>query len=326
MQSLQFELWQECNSLCKYCYLGTDNRNTPDDIKLNSLRNTIEKISDLSLYQGEHPVEVLSYLGGEFFQGQLNTPEIRDEFFKLMEKTAELFNSQVIKQVWIYATMTIGDQKNLYDTLKLFDMNKGDFWLLTSYDTVGRFHNQKMFDNWDYHMKNIHEKYPLIKFNTTTIITQDLINKYLSGIFSFKEFMNKYHTAMFFKQCGTGNMTKEFLQSRMDNLFFPKRNDMIRFLMKFHEEEGPELYDKLFNIYYRADDLYRNYNNISESMKLIHRDKTSKNEEQMVDGEISKLPCGHLINYMAYSDCNECVMCDKLKVKKIMEAKQYAKK
>lgn len=320
MRSLQFEIWQECNSLCKYCYLGTDNRLTPIHMKINSLKSIYEKISNPVLYQGDNPVEILSYLGGEFFQGQLNSPEVRELFFKLMEKTADLFNSGVIKQVWIYATMTIGDQKDLYDTLDLFDHNKDGFWLLTSYDTIGRFHTPKMLDTWEYHMQNIHKKYPNIKFNTTTIITQDLINKYMDGEFSFREFVEEHHTAMFYKQPGCGNITKKEMNERLGGLFFPKRHDMLKFLNKFYEDMGPDYYNRLFNISYRADDLYRNYNNEEKIMQLQHRVKNSKIEEVLENGDkVPLLPCGHLEHYQAYSDSDECVLCDKRKILIMME-------
>lgn len=311
LNSLQFELWQECNSLCDYCYLGKENRKTPEHLKLKSIKDAYEKISDLSIYSGEHPVQALSYLGGEFFQGQLNTSEIHDEFMKLMDKTAWLLKEGYIKQVWIYATMTIGDQKEMYETLDKFDMSSNGFWLLTSYDTIGRFHTPKMLETWQYHMKNVYEKYPNIRLNTTTIITQDLVERYNAGEFTFHDFMEKYHTALFFKQAGRGSLTKEEMNARLNNRFFPKRSDTIKFFAKFMTQEGPALYDKLFNIQYRADNLYRNFNDEEHHMKLFHRDKNSKSEETLPDGSLELLPCGHVIHYQAYADSDECILCDR---------------
>lgn len=315
--SLQFELWQECNSLCKYCYLGTENRSTPDFLKIKTLDDVYEKISDMEIYKGDKPVDALSYLGGEFFQGQLNTPEIKEKFMKVMKKTAELLKNEYIKQVWVYATMTIGDQKDLYEMLDLFDFSKGQFWLLTSYDTIGRFHTQKMLDNWEYHVKNIQEKYPKIRFNTTMIVTQDLINRYLNDEFTFNEFSAKWKTSLFFKQCGWSNLTKAEMNARMNNMFFPTRESMLSFLMKFYRVEGEDMYDRLFNINYRADNLYRNFNNTKQHMELHHRFKDRKNEEKSEGGDVPVLPCGHLIYYAAYSDSDECVLCDKEKIQKI---------
>jgi hypothetical protein len=60
-----------------------------------------------------------------------------------------------------------------------------------------------MEENWSYHMKKIHELYPDIRFNITTILSEDCIDKYLSGELSFKKMIEEYHTEFFFKQCGT---------------------------------------------------------------------------------------------------------------------------
>ena len=49
-KQLQFELWKECNSKCKFCYLGRENNFTPDNLKINACKNALDMISDLSNY------------------------------------------------------------------------------------------------------------------------------------------------------------------------------------------------------------------------------------------------------------------------------------
>ncbi len=314
-KQLQFELWQECNSKCKFCYLGKENCYTPNEIKLQSLQNALDKISDLSIYK---EYDTLSYLGGEFFQGQLNTPEIKSKFMELMKKTAWLYEHNYIKHVWIYATLTIGDQKDLYETLNLFN-KKDELWILTSYDTIGRFHTQKMLDNWDYHMKNIHNLYPEIKFNITTILSEDCIDKYLNDNLSFKKMMEEYHCSFFFKQCGNGPYSKEEMNTILPH-FFPPRDKFIDFLQKFRNEENDEMWNKLFNIHYRADSLYRNFNDKNHQMELNVRHKDSLNEiENNNKDEMETNDCGHLKVYAAYIDCDDCVLCDKLMIEELLK-------
>lgn len=315
-KQLQFQLWQECNSRCKFCYLGKENIKTPDKIKLLSLQKTIEKIHDLSLYQ---EYDTIAFLGGEFFQGQLNTPQIKNKFIELIKYTVWLLNNQYIKNVWIYVTLTIGDQKDLYQTLKLFQNHKGTLWLLTSYDTIGRFHTQKMLDNWDYHMKNIHKLYPDILFNITTIITQDLIDKYLNDQISFQEIMKTYHAQFFFKQCGAGDYTKEQMNEILPH-FYPPRHKFLNFLKKFRVTESPEMWTKLFNIQYRADTLYRNFNDENNIMVLNKRHKNSKNQIQTKHvNQMLVNTCGHLLVYSAYIDSPLCVVCDKQAIQQLID-------
>ena len=316
-KQLQFELWQECNSKCKFCYLGAENLCTPTNLKVNACKNALEKISDLSNYP---TYDTLAYLGGEFFQGQLNNPEVKEVFMELMKKTADLLNAGYIEQVWIYATLTIGDQKDLYDVLKIFDGHKGDLWILTSYDTMGRFHTKKMEDNWSYHMKNIHKLYPDILFNITTILSEDCIDKYINNELSFKKMMEEYHTTFFFKQCGAPYGKAEMIQ-QLDK-FFPPRNKFLKFLTKFRQEESKVMWDKLFNIKYRADTLYRNGNDEEHQMMENIRHKNSNNEIELSDAnspETAVGSCGHLMAYHAYSDCDGCVMCDKQMIEEMID-------
>lgn len=293
------------------CYLGDNNKFTPDNVKLNSLQNALEKIQDLSNYP---EFDTLSYLGGEFFQGQLKDPEVYDKFMELMRATADLLRQGYIKEVWIYATLTIGFQKDLYDTLELFKGMTDRFWLLTSYDTMGRFHTQKMEDSWKYHMKNIYKLYPDIHFNTTTILTADCIEKYLNNEISFKSMMEEYHTLFFFKQVGCDDCSPREYNQKYNMNFVPKRSEFLKFLAKFKREESEMMWDKLFNIQYRCDVLYRNGNTLDEQMQLNIRHKDSK-EEIELGGKLTRetvvAECGHLKQYHAYCDCDGCVLCDK---------------
>lgn len=315
-KQLQVELWQECNSKCKFCYLGKENNYTPDVLKISACEKTLKLISDLSNYP---EYDTLAYLGGEFFQGQMKNPQVKEAFMNLMKKTAELLNQGYVNHVWIYATLTIGNQEDLYEVLKLFEGHKGELWILTSYDTIGRFHTPKMEENWSYHMKNIHNMYPDILFNITTILSEDCIDKYLNDEISFQKMIEEYHTTFFFKQCGTANMSVEEMNKHLPH-FIPPRDKFLKFLTKFKQQESSEMWDKLFNIKYRADMLYRNANNEEQQMQAQQRFKDGKAEVDLSyhGPEADLAPCGHMATYQAYSDCNGCVICDKNLIEELM--------
>lgn len=313
-QCLQFEIWYECNSKCKFCYLAKDVEYTSDKIKLRNLQAIIDKVSDLSIYK---KYDKLSYLGGEFFQGQMRNPEVKAKFMELMEKTNWLLQNGYIQCVWLYATLTIGDQKDLYETMEKFQFKKGQFWLLTSYDTIGRFHSQKMEETWKYHMNKLHELYPELLFNTTTIITGDLIDKYLTDEFSFKDFSEKYHTAFFLKYpwLTKAAKTKQEFNKILPN-FFPTRAKMLDFLAKLKQHDI-ELWDKLFNFNYRAAVCMKNSNDDSKFMLPNIRDKEHNIEYEQGTADINP-KCGHLISCKCYIDSDMCWACDKEQIEKIV--------
>ena len=299
VKQMQFELWQECNSKCKFCYLGFCNNKCSSEEKIKTMNFVLNKISDLSIYP---EFDTIAFLGGEFFQGQMSDPLVKEKFMELMEKVNWLKENHYIKNVWIYATLTIGDQKDLYETLEKFS-NKENFWVLTSYDTMGRFHTQKMEDNWKFHMKKIHELY-------------HFITKYLKNEYNMEKFMNEYNTLLYFK---VPNRHKDrFITNiEMNNAignFFPTRHQFLQFLTKVKTSESIDIWNRLFDINLRADKLYCKHDN---QIKESTRDKTTymelydKNFEHIMD-------CGHLSVYNIYTDCDGCALCDKQMIEELI--------
>lgn len=308
MKQIQFELWKECNSKCKFCYLGKDNGFTPSTLKIHNIQKALDILSNDDLFK---EYDTVAFIGGEFFQGQLQDSYVKFKFIELMKHSALLLKQNKIKNVWICATLTLGDQKDLYETLDLFKDYEDKVWILTSYDTLGRFHTKNMLENWKFHMKNLKVKYPNLNINTTIIITGDLIEKYLTNEFSFKTITNEYETALFIKLCAQQEglySSKKEMNDVIGN-FFPKRSEFLKFLIKIKNED-PHLYDKLFNIKYRADTLYCEYQH--KEVEIL-RDKESGLESYNPEIDFIK-DCGHLSIYSCYVDSDKCALCDKEKI------------
>lgn len=314
MKCIQFELWQECNMRCTFCYLHEQNLKTPDAVKLDSLRVAHERVKALRETQD---YDTVGFIGGEFFQGQMRNHEVKTAFFELMSEVIGLLKDGVINNVWIAVTLGIGKQDDLYALLERFGSERPKLWLTTSWDSMGRFHTEKMRLTWEGHLKRIRALYPEVHINTTVILTGDFIDKYLAGEISIKAMEQTLGTQFFFKQPVSGdayanweptlefnNFIKREVNSRIPN-FFPTRSQFIRFLTVFREREDRINWDKICNIQYRADDFYRHFNN--NKSKHIHRAKGTVGE---IADDI-KLPCGHPIYYDAYVDQMGCCLCDK---------------
>lgn len=339
-KSFQWELWQYCNSLCDFCYLGEENR-------IHNKARQMQSLVDLNLaidHMDFNEYNNISLIGGEFFQGQLADKEIHDKFFETIKRIFQLYLDKKIGSMWITCTLTLGEQKDLYELLDLAESMKifpkeeygaSGIWLCTSWDAAGRFHSSKMRENWEYHMKNIKRKYPWIKLNTTIILQQAFIDMYLEDKFRAKNFMEEFNTTLFFKQCGIPPFEPEDLNlpkninihttdpiehakvmdivkitaKKMVNdkfTFFPTRKSFLKFLVKFRKEDS-ECYDRLFNIIYRSDELHRNFIRNEHDISN-HRYKTETGPEET--GK-ETLPCGHTETYAAYIDSNHCCICDR---------------
>jgi len=311
-KTLQYELWQECNNRCKYCTLGKYAFHTPKEMKLEAITTAIVELQELK--QGE--VSTLGFIGGEFFQGQLQDPEVKSAFMDLVDLSNHLLNEGIIEELWFNATLTLGTQLDLYNTLDRIDQ-LDKVWLLTSYDTKGRFHTKDMLENWENQMARLKLLYPELRRNTTMIITGDFIEQYLNDEIDLKKFKQKYDTSIYLKTPvkpdDKSDWTKEEINNEMGFEFFPKKVNFIQFLLKYQAAEGELAYNELFSNEMKAEELHKNFND--ENLRNVTFTRT-KDYVETLDCDsslkvIESLPCGHSNIYNCYVDYDGCVVCDK---------------
>jgi len=310
---IQYELWRECNCKCTYCTLGIDNCLTSNELKLQSMQTAIDEMKQFK--SNEH--QTVGFIGGEFFQGQLNTPEIKSKFMELITEANNLLNNNIVKDLWLNASLLIGNQDDLYEAINLIN-DKTKLWVLTSYDTIGRFHTSKMLDTWKYHMNKLHNDYPEVKLNTTSILTGDFIEKYLNDEFDIEDFKAKYHTNLFLKTTvkpgHLSHLTKQEINDKIGN-FFPKQEKFQEFLFTYYSREGEDEYHKLFSNDLRADEVRKNFNDENKRNIKFIRDKNTLEETiDCIDEHIDNLPCGHSSIYQSYVDSDDCSICDKQQI------------
>ena len=321
IKQFQFELWQECNNLCKFCFLGQENRKTVDEMKLNNLKRLKDIILDkeyISQYDN------ISLIGGEFFQGQLRNPEVKKRFFEIIDIIFDKMDKGEIHSSWIAATLTIGEQTDLYELLEKYSKTESykkytpytdnnGLWICTSYDTIGRFHTKEAEENWKFHMKRISELYPNVKKNTCSILTQDLMEKYNNNEIMFEQFCSEYKTSIFFKPPDWGLLKDKFEMEERVPGFFPKKKTAQKFFTKLLMKEG-DLAQKIMNNTYRSDILVKNYNN--GEYTYCKRSKTEKNEYGT--SKFDLLPCEHYKMYQSYIDSDDCIKCDLEEMEKLI--------
>lgn len=311
-KTLQYELWQECNNHCTYCTLGCNNVKTPKEMKLLAINTAIQEIQQLK--QGE--VSTLGFIGGEFFQGQLNDFDVKLAFCDLLHLANQLLNEDIIKELWLNVTLTIGENIDLYDIVNAID-KKDKLWLLTSFDTKGRFHTPKMLRTWERHMEKLHDLFPEVKRNTTMIITGDFIQRYLNDEIDLQAFKYRYNTSVFLKtpvkpddMC---NISKEEINEKFGYEFFPREIDFTKFLMKFREKEGVEAFENLFSNNLKAEELHKNYNN--EELRNVTFTRSAEYKEQLDCDkslkDIEESECGHSSIYKCFADTDGCAICCK---------------
>lgn len=324
---LQFELWTQCNNNCKFCYLPHDLRhNVSTELKLKGVRDALATISDENIFtEGEHPYTGIGLIGGEFFQGQLNTPELEQEFSQLFRKIIDLRNRNVIDELWCTATLTKGTPTLLHQFLSEFKDLSG-IWILTSYDLDGRFHTPRMFETWDRNVKQLKELFPQVGITITIILSGFVLREYEKNPMFFRDLKSKYQANLFFKypsppiQWRDRGSTPENRRCKQETEkiyagFIPTRAEFLRFFRQFKNQEPKDMWDRLFNINLRADDLVRYCDTEDSSPTTFHRHKSLEVNDQ--PSANNSLPCGHAWTYQCYLDSDRCILCDKEMIGKL---------
>ena len=308
-KSIQFELWHECNNLCKMCFLGLENRVTPKETKIKSLKDAIQGAKD---FNGD----IIAVIGGEFFQGQIADPEVHDLFYKFMSIVINKLNNKEIEISWVTATLTDKTPKDLIEFLNYVKENwngNGHLMICTSYDLIGRFHTEQKRLNWEENMKLIPTIDPRIEKNTTMILTNALVEAYLKNEISFLDFTTKYDCGIMIKHPNAGPYkTLSEMEAALPG-FVPERDKTLKFFKKLKLKE-PFVYDTCtFNVNLRADECIKRNNN--GSSYADKRDKIGTNEYTQGYYETKTNSCGHSVLYQCYKDSDACMKCDYLNIK-----------
>lgn len=311
--SMQIELWKQCNNFCEFCYLEDQTKFTPEEIKLENIKKAHQIITN-HFEKDPEQIKAIGFLGGEFFQGQIDTPTVRKEFYSLCRRCFDLIETNKIRDFWCYCTLTIGDQSDLYELVDLFDKTVTDkenhhFWIQVSYDPKGRYNAPGKFENWDKHLLNL-QKYPFIRFNVTTIMTEAFLQAVLSKELDLREFKNRYKNKFFFKQPNPTNDKEKLAVMQRMPWFFPKRKTYIDFL-RFIKKYDLSLFDEILNITLRSNEMFNSLEDRGNELTPDRRNKETWEEDCT---EINP-KCGHVVNYQCYADSDACCLCDYFKVK-----------
>lgn len=298
-KALQWELWQQCDNMCSFCCLGKGNRNTSKERKLQSLSNFKATLDNFD----SETYDTVGLFGGEFFQGQIDDPEVNKAFFESIEKLKSLREEGKLKSIWIVATLTKQNLKDLWKTLIVLHVSELDsaripfseegVWVCTSWDPQGRFHTKNSEHTWENNVKKIAQEFPWVSINTSVILTQKVCEMYLNGEFVPKDFMKKHHTSIALNQTrifdyeiesNTDELCEfretqnpEVIDAYLTNLkkateadigfrFYPERRTFRKFLLKFARDDT-ELYNSIFNVEREADVVFKNFNDSDGGVK-----------------------------------------------------------
>jgi hypothetical protein len=266
---LQFELWKECNNNCRFCF----SRLQKDVDKLKSMNEIYEILSSNIVQE----YDTIGFIGGEFFNGQISTVDIHENFYKLINKVIEYLQENTIKQFYITATLVQNSHDDLVEFLDYIRSHNliDRILLCTSYDVKYRFHNKRGEELWKRSIMMLHNKYPSLKIHVEIICTQALIDAMMSNEFDLVKFKYEYNVSVDFLEPNTAFEEIEEFKKRLP-LFLPTRKSFLNWLKRFCVVERIIDINTLFDPKIRSNTCYYHVNG-----KLVKIDNRHSGDRQI---------------------------------------------
>ena len=265
---IQYELWKDCKNGCKFCF----NRGQPQVNKIISLKNTLQRMDDPELKDYNE----IGFIGGEFFDDQLEDIEVKNLFYSLFAKCKTFIDDKKIEKIYFTTSLIFDMDKYLIPFLEyLNSLNLlSNCLLCTSYDLKYRFHTKEKEELWKSNMLKLHELFPNLKLHTEIIATGFFMQAVLDDTFNISEFCDKFHCGIDYIEPGSGFYfhDKEECAKEMPD-FFPTKDQVIRFVKKTMIETKQINMDTFVSSQVRSDKVYIYYN--GECFPVSNRRKSN---------------------------------------------------
>ena len=288
---IQFELWKNCNNKCKFCEHLFDQVSTDE-----------QKIIDLQYFNNEliqpfiDNYNVIGFIGGEFFDDQINNNNVKQLFYDLFVKCAQKKYRNKIDKIYIATSFIYNINKHLLSFIEFLKrQNLLDIvYFCTSYDLKHRFHTNYHHQLWSNNVKYLN-KILTTKIHVEIILTKTLIDAILNAKFNVNTFKKEYNVDVdfiepsFISQLKDKQSTHNFVSD-----FFPTRSSFIKFI-KYAYDNGIIDIDSFLSMKLRSDALYFRVSNTNKLIKVVNR----------VDDNLRKYDInGNPINIQSYCDSN----------------------
>lgn len=253
---IQYELWKDCRNHCKFCYnYGQSDKYS----KTKSLDHFLKKLDDLEVDEYDE----IGFIGGEFFDNQLEDLDVRNKFYQLFEKCAEKRKVGKLNKLYVATALMFDPNPYLIPFLDyLKEIGLLDITLLcTSYDLKYRFRNHYKKELWEANMLMLNEMYPELTLHTEIIMTEFFMQEVIDDKFSITDFHNRFHTWIDYvhPQRWTSKLTKEQCNTIIPD-FFAHKDTFIKFLRKTAIEKHEINLNTFLAMNVRSDVFYCVYN------------------------------------------------------------------
>ena len=254
---IQYNMWKNCRNHCEFCFnRGYTTSDTKDKIRI------LDFVIDKLCSEETDAYNEIGFIGGEFFDNQLQDLEVKSKFYKLFDECKRRIDLGLLDKVYVATSLIYDPNKYLFPFIDYIDslgiLDKTLF--CTSYDIKYRFHSVEHFQRWSRNMDLLKERLNK-QVHTEIIVTQAFLDAVNSGMFNIEDFCKRYNTYVDYIEptaIDYYQTREEFMQALPD--FFPKREDFIKFIIEYGVEKRMVSIDSFLSVKLRSDTSYYDLN------------------------------------------------------------------
>lgn len=276
---VQFRPWLACDRGCSFCYLKESDRTMSSKDKKASLMEL-----GCMLHRAVDGCDTMGIIGGELFDDD----SLYREWFCLAEC---IRNAKDVQRVFV-GTHLIDNVDTLLDFITM--VNNKEIQICTSYDTKGRFRNDKEYQQWLDNIKECQkEGYKVVVSATLTdafvndkdFVIPDGVDFKIQPFFYTEEWLEEISNRI--------ETPQEYnAELRLNQTGLAKREDTLRWFA-----EHPLI----------AKD-YSTYDDKHATILYDYVDKRYEKKDFLPTTAVA--PCGHPYIAYCYADSDKCTMCD----------------
>ena len=277
---IQYRPWLACDRHCDFCYIKEEDRHASAEERRHSLM-TLAGI----MHEYNVGFDTMGLIGGELFPDD----ECYREWFCVAETIRHEDN---IRRVFV-ASHLLGDIDALLDFVSM--VNNKEVQVCTSYDTIGRFKDEKEYEKWVSNVKEVQKEGYKVVVSTTIsdAFMHDDFNRIPAGV-DFKLqplFVSEEWLEDIARRISTPQEYSAELRLNVKGL--PKRADVLKWY-----SEHPEI----------AKD-FATYDNKHATQLMDNTPNHGYTCKRFIPTTITA-PCGHPYLAYCYGDSDKCAMCD----------------
>lgn len=250
---IQFNMWKNCRNHCEFCF-NRGCRLSDDNDKLDIVHFVRDKLNDKSI----EDYNEIGFIGGEFFDDQLDSVVVKQEFYKMFDDCQRLRQNRTLSKICIATSLVFDINKHMLDFIqRLKQLDLLDITLFcTSYDSKYRFHSDNDLKLWQQNMK-ILSSLVLNKVHTEMIVSGFFIDAVMSGSLDLLDFCDKYKTSIDFIEPTFIDYFDD-IPATIKQLpdFFPMRQQFIKFVKEYALNKKIIDIDRFLSIKLRSDTSY----------------------------------------------------------------------